>query len=269
MLLALGLLMSAPAPAPALGEAGARTGTPSELFVLTAADVRLSHASGWGNAFALVLDRPAGSVSGFSDRPQRLLSRRSLGEFVRSWDSLGFRSDPPNAALVLDDAPSSAHVFVFELSRPALGPGGRTLTFHARALGRRPTGILARLARGADHARDGAFGRGSLFIDGSGQGAQLIFSFTAPTSVLQGGGVTFSNATIIDVDLNVPSQGSGAFTEAAVDSISFSLGSNGSGPFSATITVDVEVDSGATSVNGDAVVPEGGSGTASVTGGPT
>jgi len=165
VLLALGLLMSAPAPA--LGEAGARTGTPSELFVLTAADVRLSHASGRGNAFALVLDRPAGSVSGFSDRPQRLLSRRSLGGFVRSWDSLGFRSDPPNAALVLDDAPSSAHVFVFELSRPALGPGGRTLTFHARALGRRPTGILARLARGADHARAGAFGRGSLFIDGS------------------------------------------------------------------------------------------------------
>ena len=81
--------------------------------------------------------------------------------------------------------------------------------------------------------------------------------------------MTFSNATIIDVDLNVPSQGSGAFTEAAVDSISFSLVSNGSGPFSPTITVDVEVDSGATSVNGDAVVPEGGSGTASVTGGPT
>jgi hypothetical protein len=126
---------------------------------------------------------------------------------VRSWDNLGFRSDPPNAALVRDDAPSSADAFVFELPQPALGPGGRTLTFHARALGRRPTGILARLARGADHARAGGFGRGSLFIDGFGQGAQLIFSFTAPTSVLQGGGVTFSNATIIDEDLNVPARG--------------------------------------------------------------
>jgi hypothetical protein len=136
-------------------------------------------------------------------------------------------------------------------------------------LGRRPTGILSHVARGADHARAGGFGRGSLFIDGSGQGAQLTFSFTAPAGVLQGGGVTFSNATILDVDLNVPSPGNDAFTEAAVDSTSFGLDSNGSGPFSASITVDVEVDSGASTVNGNAAVPEGGSGTVAVTGGPT
>jgi hypothetical protein len=256
-------------PATTSAGAGPRTGTPSELFVLTAADVRLSHASGKGNAFELVLDRPAGSVSGFSDRPQRLLSRRSLGGFVRAWGNLGFRSDPPNAALVVDHAPSSADVFVFELSRPALGAGGRTLTFDARALERRPTGILARVARGADTARAGGFGRGSLFIDGSGQAASLVFSFTALSTESQGGAVTFTNATITDADVSVPSQQAGAFAEAAVDSTSFQLGSNGNGPFSATITVDVEVDSGATSLNGTATVPQGGSGTVSVEEGPT
>jgi hypothetical protein len=254
-------------PAPASAAARASTGTPSELFVLTAADVRLSHASGKGNAFELVLDRPGGSVSGFSDRPQRLLSRRSLRGFVQAWGNLGFRGDPPNAALVLDHAPSSADVFVFELSRPAFGAGGRTLTFHAQALGRRATGILARVARGADHARTGGFGRGSLFVDGSGQGATLTFSFTAPPGVTQGGGATFANATITDSDLNVPSEQASAFTEAGVSSFSFELATNGMSPFSATMTVDVAVDSGATSVNGSAIVPAGGSCTVSVDGG--
>jgi len=262
VLLALVLLI----PASASAQGGARAGSPSELFVLTAASVRLSHASGKGNAFELVLDRPAGSVAGFSDRPQRLLSRRSLGGFVQGWGNLGFRSDPPNAALVLDDAPSSADVFVFELSRPSLGLGGRTLTFHAQALARRPTGILARVARGADHARAGGFGRGSLFVDGSGQGAQVTFTSMTPANFFQGGELAFSNATILNADLNVLS-GASALTEVFINPTVVSLDCNGSGPFSASVTVELEVDSSATTVNGGAIVA--GSGTVSVTGGAT
>ena len=113
------MLRAARAPA---APAAAAAGSPSELFVLTAGGARLQHTAG---GFDLVLDRPAGSVTGFSDRPQRVLGRRSLGGFVSGWSSLGFRSDPPNAAPVIDDGFTTDDVNVFELSRPALGRGGR------------------------------------------------------------------------------------------------------------------------------------------------
>ncbi|HEX4625281.1 MAG TPA: hypothetical protein VH231_12560 [Solirubrobacteraceae bacterium] len=242
--------------------AAAAAGTPSELFVLTAGSGRLVQGH---DGFALVLSAPSRSVTGFSDRPQRLLGRRALGSFVSGWSRLGFAGDPPNAALVVDDAPTSDDINVFELSRPALGRGGRTLTFSARPLTRPPTGLLSRYARGADRPRTRRFGRSSLFVDGSGQDAMLVFSFTATSEESQGGAVTFSNATIFDSDV-VAAPGS-PLAEVGVTAQSFQLSSGGGAPFSATMTVQVELDGGASNVQGTAIVPGGGTGTVAVNGG--
>lgn len=249
----------------ALAPGAARAASaPSELFVLTAGGGRLVQSHG---GFSLVLSAPSRSVTGFSDRPQRLLGRRTLGSFVSGWGRLGFVADPPNAALVVDGAPRSDDINVFELSRPALGRRGRTLSFHARPLTRAPSGLLSRYARGADRSRARSVGRSSLFIDGSGQDATLGFSFTAPARETQGGGVTFSNATIFDSDAT-GAPGS-TFAEVGVTAQSFELTPGGGTPFSATMTVQVEVDSGATNVQGVAIVPAGGTGSVTVNGGGT
>ena len=77
--------------------------------------------------FSLVLNAPSRSVTGFSDRPQRLLGRRTLGSFVSGWGRLGFAADPPNAALVVDGAPSSDDVNVFEpRARQSAAAGARS-----------------------------------------------------------------------------------------------------------------------------------------------
>jgi hypothetical protein len=247
----------------ALAPGAARAASaPSELFVLTAGSGHLVQSHG---GFSLVLSAPSRSVTGFSDRPQRLLGRRTLGSFVSGWGRLGFAADPPNAALVVDDAPSSDDINVFELSRPVLGHGGRTLSFHARPLTRAPTGLLSRYARGADRPGARSVGRSSLFIDGSGQDAMLVFSFTAPPQESQGGGVTFSNATIFDSD--AAAAAGSTFAEVAVTAQSFELAPGGGTPFSATMTVQVEVDSGASSVQGLAIVPAGGTGSVTVNSG--
>ena len=72
------------------------------------------------------------SVTGFSDRPARVLGRQSLASFVRGWDSAGFGRVPPNAALVVDAERSSGEVVVLELLRPKLGPGARSRSARRR-----------------------------------------------------------------------------------------------------------------------------------------
>lgn len=230
--------------------------------MLTAGSGRLVQTHG---GFSLVLSAPSRSVTGFSDRPQRLLGRRTVNSFVSGWGRLGFAADPPNAALVVDDAPSNDDVNVFELSHPALGRGGHTLRFRARPLSRAPTGLLSRYARAADRPRARSFGRSSLFIDGSGQIVGLVFAFTATPEESQGGSVTFSNATIVDSD--VTAAAGTPLAEVGVTAQSFELTSGGGAPFSATVALQVQVDSGATNVQGGAVVPGGGTGRVSVNGG--
>jgi hypothetical protein len=138
------------------------------LLVLTAGSAQFQRAPGRAGEFRLVLGDVSRAVTGFSDRPARVLGRQSLTSFVRGWDSVGFGRVPPNAALVVDAERRSEEVVVLELLRPKLGPG-RTVTFGAKALGHRPDGILQRIARGAHDPRTDRFGRVSLFIDPTGR----------------------------------------------------------------------------------------------------
>ena len=193
--LALTLLAGAASAAEDDLDLAARASSAGDLFVLSTANGRLERLPGARGEFRLVLRGPARDVTAFSDRPARRVDKRPLAGFVRSWRGLGFGRVPPNAALVIDDAPLGRDVAVFELSSPRLGPGARTLTFRAKSLGRRQTDLLHRLGLRADGPAAGRFARASLFVDSAGDPIKLTFTFQAlPHS--SGAGVFFSNAAI-------------------------------------------------------------------------
>jgi hypothetical protein len=256
--------------AAAASDAASAAPAGDDLLVLTAGSAQLQRAPGRAGEFSLVLGDVSGSVTGFSDRPARVLGRQSLTSFVRGWDSVGFGRVPPNAALVVDAERSSGEVVVLELLRPKLGPG-RTVTFGAKALGRRPGGILQRIARGAHDPRTDRFGRVSLFIDPTGpppvppNAIGLEFVFTAPAGTTQGGSVSISNYPVNQqVDIQATQ-----LAGVSVNGLGVALQATGSAPYNATVHMSVEVPNCATTpINGFAVVPAGGTGTVSVAQGP-
>jgi hypothetical protein len=151
--------------------------TGGDLYTATAAGGTLTKAPGKA-AYTLTLKDPAAKVSAFSDRPARSASTQTLKRFVGDWKANGFTADPPNAALVLDQAPAAHDTYLFELTRPRIARDG-DLTFAAKRIGARPAGALEPIAARADRGTPRGFGRASLFIDDSGTQYQL--SVTAKT----------------------------------------------------------------------------------------
>jgi hypothetical protein len=239
-----------------------------DLFVLTAANGTLERVPGRSREFELVLRQPARDVTMFTDRPARRAGEQPLGRFVRRWGRLGFGEVPPNAALVLADAPSSRDVVVVELSRPRLGAGGRTLAFRAEVLTGSPRGLLREYARRADRRVADRFGRVSLFIDPSGQEVGLTFNFSnIPTDDLVS--IEFSNglvdttsdsATALNVMTDAPAT-------LVVRANVFILGAAGNSPVNGSVQIGINVLAAAKSVIGTANIPAGTS--ASVTVGST
>jgi hypothetical protein len=256
--------------AAAASDAASAAPAGDDLLVLTAGSAQFQRAPGRAGEFRLVLGDVSRAVTGFSDRPARVLGRQSLTSFVRGWDSVGFGRVPPNAALVVDAERRSEEVVVLELLRPKLGPG-RTVTFGAKALGHRPDGILQRIARGAHDPRTDRFGRVSLFIDPTGpppvppNAIALDFVFTAPAGVGQGGNVSISNYLVNqDVDIQATQ-----LAGVSVNSLGVALEATGTAPYNATVHMSVEVPNCATTpINGFTVGPAGGTGTVSVAQGP-
>jgi hypothetical protein len=182
---------------------------------------------------------------------------------VRDWRRLGFSRVPPNAALVVDNAPTSRDVAVFELSQPRLA--GASLTFRARSLARRPTGVLQRLARRADRLGEAAFGRASLFIDSAPKQLTLVFNVTGDdTVVTQNFQMQFFTATVAGPLV--------LRSDAAVDSIFGSDGFRVSGPlndpYSSTFEVPISLSAKDTSVNVQVDIDAGLSATVQVKGNP-
>jgi hypothetical protein len=213
-----------------------------DLFVLTAAGGKLERVRGRNRLFRLVLHRPARDVTGFSDRPARTTGQQPLARFVGRWASLGFAEVPPNAAVVLAEAPSDRDVLVVELSRPRLGARGRTLAFRAELLRGNPGGRLRGFARRADRRSAARFGRVSLFIDPGGQEVGLLFTLS---NVPSGGlaSIAFSNAVIdLSGDLFVNADGPARFTAAPAG---FVLAASGSSPVNASVQVATTVVAGA------------------------
>jgi hypothetical protein len=113
------------------------------------------------------LTAQADSVVWFTDRPARAAGVMTTQAFVRKWAQYGFRSSPPNAALITDGRTEILELTnprILGLTKPRLE--GENLVFTARAL------PLAAVSQGiAHHAKRAkapatrVFARGSLFID--------------------------------------------------------------------------------------------------------
>jgi hypothetical protein len=161
------------------------------LFVVSGDAGSLKPVVGRGGDFELAL-RGVGSVTSFSDRPVRRARDVSPARLVRDWGRLGFVDDPPNAALVIDDAPSDRDVLIVELGRPRLVPSARAVRLRARVVSGRRSSALARFRARADRRGPRRFKRASLFIDPStGLPVNVLFRIE---NLAQGGifGISFS-----------------------------------------------------------------------------
>jgi hypothetical protein len=140
-------------------------GPASFLYVQQTDGGKLRHLAGGG--FELELTGVSPRVSTFTDRPRRRAGSRRLRDFVGDWGKAGFAADPPNAALVLDDAPRSRDVAMLTLSNPRYDRRHHTLTYMVDPLREKGTGAgtLAGFAKRADRVRAGSFGSASLFVD--------------------------------------------------------------------------------------------------------
>jgi hypothetical protein len=213
--------------------------------------------------FRLVLRRPASDVTGFTDRPARGTGQQPLARFVRSWPRLGFGEVPPNAAVVLANAPSNRDVLVVELSRPRLGAGGRTLAFRAEVLRGNPRGGLRSFARRADRRLPARFGRASLFIDAGGQEVGLIFTFSnipPPSGVVSIAFVEDNGRPTAQVDLGADlflnADGANNFIAGFTG---FAVTATGSSPLNVSAQVTINVAAGEDCVRGRATITAGAS----------
>lgn len=134
------------------------------LFVLGAPSARLERdVDGAGR---LVLQDPGAGVTSFTDRPQRSANTLTLTDFLAGWTRYGFAATPPNAALVVQAAPGSADVAVFEISSPRFSDGA--LSFDVVPLAGTTSSGLRELADRADPSLPQDLGSVSLFVDASG-----------------------------------------------------------------------------------------------------
>ncbi|MFN8216644.1 MAG: hypothetical protein U0R71_08615 [Solirubrobacterales bacterium] len=145
---------------------------------------RLGHGT-----YRLRLTGVSPRVATFTDRPHRRAGSQRLERFLASWGANGFAGDPPNAALVLDHAPTARDVALLTLSHPHYDRARQTLTYRATPLrGRDPA--LASFGRRADPVTAGRLGAASLFIDDGG-GASTEVTFSIQSAVATSSSVRF------------------------------------------------------------------------------
>ena len=135
-----------------------------DLYVATAGGGKLARTHTPG-VYRLTLAQPAPFVTTFTDHPARSASAESTRAFVSGWKAAGFEADPPNAALVVADAPATRDISTFELSHPRITKAG-AVVFRAKRIGPPATGALEQLGKRADRPAAGRFGRASLYVDG-------------------------------------------------------------------------------------------------------
>jgi len=130
----------------------------SQLFVQT------TNSGTWeldnDGQHTLTLTAPGAHVTVFTDRPERLASQMTTEEFLNLWASFGFNVDPPNAAIVVNDATATESTLVVELSNPKII--GTSVQYTATVL-HNPTGTFAEYE--VDDDLPTTFEDASLFID--------------------------------------------------------------------------------------------------------
>ena len=159
-----------------------------DLFTQTTHTGTLKPIAGQNDVFTLTFDQPSPDVTVFTDRPVRSASTEPLPGFVQSWDTRGFNSDPPNAALVLDQEPDNADTAIFELSHPALDPKTGAVSYTAKHV----NGGTASLPSDEHIDPPPSFGDAHLFIDPSGGGDVHDLAISVVNNEGNGGRVTIT-----------------------------------------------------------------------------
>jgi hypothetical protein len=180
-------------------------------------------------------------VSTFTDRPRRRAGSQGIEGFVHKWRANGFAADPPNAALVLDQAPASRDVALLTLSHPHYNRAKQTLTYRATPLhGREPA--LASFARRADPISAGELGGASLFVDDGGGGGRVTITFD------------FENTVLTTTTSQILISGPASFCLAQTAALTFSGTISFTSLFMTRDALDFNVESG-TTFNAAVVVP--------------
>ena len=118
---------------------------------------------GGGADYLLTLEGHAGSTVYFSDRPERIFGEAPTQTFL---DGLGFApSNPPNAALVTNDADGNEDILVVELLDPAYDADAGSVTYGVNILSDYEGGLDFVAGRQQDEDLASTFGEASLFID--------------------------------------------------------------------------------------------------------
>jgi hypothetical protein len=89
-------------------------------------------------AYTIELNDVSDKTILFSDRPDRFVTSLPTSNFVGNWTTGpdSFQSDPPNAALVLDE-PSEQDVTIIELFSPLYDEDNKTLQYDVIPIGNR------------------------------------------------------------------------------------------------------------------------------------
>ena len=120
-------------------------------------------APGGGADYLLTLEGHTGNTVYFSDRPERIFGEAPTQQFL---DGLGFSPDnPPNAALVTNDADGNEDILVVELLNPVYDAGAGSMTYGVNILSDYEGGLDFVAGRQQDEDLAPSFGEASLFID--------------------------------------------------------------------------------------------------------
>ncbi len=118
---------------------------------------------GGGADYLLTLKGHTGNTVYFSDRPERIFGESPTQTFL---DGLGFTPDnPPNAALVTNDADGNEDILVVELLNPVYDAEAGSVTYGVNILSDYEGGLNFVAGRQQDEDLGATFGEASLFID--------------------------------------------------------------------------------------------------------
>jgi hypothetical protein len=208
-LVVVGLLLAATSAAGAPKGDDSVAGLPphsSLLFALDGKDGTLVHAkkAAHRDRYSLTLWGISASTVWFADRPRRDAGRLETSGFFAGWAQLGFRSDPPNAALVVE-AGGRSHTMAVELKLRRYDADGHIARFDVRALGSLGGG-LRHLNERLERQLPRSFSSPSLFIDNSdsdvgctlGETQLMALDYANPEVI----GMIPANGEFLQVDQN-------------------------------------------------------------------
>lgn len=163
-------------------EAGAARG-PEMLFIQSFQSGSIAPADGADGRYTVTLEHGLGQTIYFSDRPERIVGASPTAQFLTG---LGFDADnPPNAALVIENANGETDFAVVELFNPVYDAAGPTVTYEAAVLENwEDSTDLGFTAAPSDlGAIASSFGAAHLFIDDCADGVITCFNTGRQTGV--------------------------------------------------------------------------------------